>query len=127
MTILGKRPGLYYLVTDYSSYTSDPYLQNTIRLLLQNAIVCSCGGMNVPIATTDDEYRCLHCDHLIKNRRYNLGYRESKDTLTCPKTNESVLNMQYYEAAIELLKTRNRPQNMLNQIFYRLRYRSHPQ
>ena len=54
---------------DYNKEVSDPLLQSTIRLLLQNAIDCRCGGMNVPVAAVGNEYRCLQCDKLLKNRQ----------------------------------------------------------
>lgn len=91
-------------IIEDSPYTSDPYIQSTIHVLLQNAIDCRCGGMNVPIATVGNQYRCLRCDNTIKNKSYNLGSRDANYTPACPKPPESILNMQYYDAAIELLK-----------------------
>lgn len=91
---------------DYNKEVSDPLLQSTIRLLLQNAIDCRCGGMNVPVAAVGNEYRCLRCDKLLKNKHYNLGRRDDNYTLACPKPPDSILNMDYYAGAIEFLKKR---------------------
>lgn len=95
--------------TNHSHNKDEPpsLAHQTAELLKSHAMLCNCGGIAPPIATAGYTYRCIKCDKTLYSLNYNLGERLPTDSFTVtPKAPSQILNMNYYEEAIGLLKAK---------------------
>lgn len=91
----------------HSKYEPASLAHQTAELLKSHAVLCSCGDIAPPIATAGYIYRCIKCDKTIYSLNYNLGERLPTDSFKiAPKAPSQILNMEYYEEAIRLLKVK---------------------
>ena len=84
-------------------------VRNTARLLKQNASTCRCGAPAHPIEQKGNKYKCIRCHKQFHNLNYNLGCRNQDSSPTIlPKNSSQILDMNYYDDAIKLLKSRHK-------------------
>lgn len=84
-------------------------VRHNAELLKKTASTCRCGGLAPPIKATGHTYKCLLCDKSFDSISYNLGPRAQRDTFNAsPKIPSQLLNMEYYNEAVHLLKTEHK-------------------
>ncbi len=84
-------------------------------ILKSVAFNCRCGEICIPTELVGDSYRCIRCGKEIVNSRYNLITRS-------PNSYNPFTNMDFYEAAMVLLKSDKKKRLTLNEIKYRLEH-----
>lgn len=78
---------------------------HNVELLKKTASTCRCGGLAPPIKRSGHTYRCILCDKSFNSISYNLGHRRQRDVFNAsPKIPSQLLNMDYYDEAVKLLK-----------------------
>ena len=88
-------------------YESDSLAQQAAKLLESHSVICHCGGIAPPMAQTGYTYRCIRCNKTTHSIDYNLGNRTPSSSFNvASKTSSQILNMNYYDEAIRLLKTK---------------------
>ena len=76
----------------------------TANILKYNAISCRCGSIRIPTTEAGNTYKCINCNKVSVNNRYNFGDRSKNDSLNIsPKKPNQVINMAHYDAAVDLL------------------------
>lgn len=76
----------------------------TANILRYNAIRCRCGSIRIPTKEVGNTYKCINCNKVSINNKYNLGDRSKDDSLNIsPKKPNQVINMAHYDAAVRLL------------------------
>lgn len=89
---------------------SSPIFINA-RLLEAHAVNCGCGYIAVPTGEKGNTYKCVKCNEPANGPKYNLGqrvihYGASSNSL--PKSPNELLNIEFYNDAVELLKHERR-------------------
>ncbi|WP_352336275.1 hypothetical protein [Psychrobacter sp. 16-MNA-CIBAN-0192] len=75
------------------------------NLLKNTAMICHCGGIAPPTGETGYTYKCIRCSKTSRSIDYNLGNRTLTDgSMVAPKAPSQILNMEYYDEAIRLLR-----------------------
>ncbi|ALF60168.1 hypothetical protein [Psychrobacter urativorans] len=93
-------------------YTS---IRQTAARLKKAARPCVCGGIAPPIKTKIYTYRCIRCDKRFTNVSDDSGRRNLNDFLNASfKEFNHLLDMDYYDEAIELLKQRANVSDSIN-------------
>ena len=88
-------------------YESDSLAQQAAELLKSHAVICHCGGIAPPMAQTGYIYRCILCNKTSHGINYNLGNRTPSSSFkVAPKKPSQILNMNYYDEAIRLIKAK---------------------
>lgn len=84
--------------------SSSPVMVN-VKLLEGHAVHCRCGSLAIPTAERGDTYQCIRCGKQPEGPKYNLGQREIVSGCNLPpKSDTQLLNMEFYDDAVELLK-----------------------
>jgi len=82
------------------------------NILKHISITCRCGEISIPAGLVGDTYKCIRCHKEKIHSRYNLIKLEgSYNPLT---------NMDFYDAAIALLKKDKKKRLTMKEIKYRL-------
>lgn len=89
---------------------SSPIFINA-RLLEAHGVDCGCGYIAIPTGEKGDTYKCVKCNEPANGPKYNLGqrvvhYKASSNSL--PKSPNEILNLEFYNDAVELLKHKKR-------------------
>ena len=88
-------------------YEPDSLARQAVELLKNHAVICSCGGMAPPMAKTGYTYRCIRCNKILRSTDYNFGDRMASNSFkVAPKKPSQILNMNYYDEAIRLIKAK---------------------
>lgn len=91
----------------------------TANLLTRFSSSCRCGGISIPAERVGKMYRCIQCNKETINSGYNL----QRSSLVTPSSSlcKPFINMDFYAAAVMLLKNDKRKRPTLKQIKYRLK------
>lgn len=93
----------------YVGDESNGFVRHNAELLKKTASTCRCGGLAPPVKATGHTYQCILCDKSFDSISYNLGPRLQRDVFNAsPKTPSQLLNMDYYNEAVKLLKTEHK-------------------
>lgn len=75
------------------------------NMLKSIGIDCRCGGIAIPANKAGNIYKCLRSDQQFVNKSYNLGHRQHSNLITTlPKISNQLIDMEYYAAAVIMLK-----------------------
>ena len=86
---------------------------NTAEILKQHASTCHCGAPAHPTEQKGNKYKCIRCHKQFRNLSYNLAYRNQDNSpAILPKNSSQILDMNYYDDAIKLLKSRHKKNKM---------------
>lgn len=79
----------------------------TANLLTTVSVTCRCGGLAVPTEKQGKIRKCVRCNVQFVSSNYNLGgTRPAHESNSAPFFLYDGLNMNYYDDAVRLLKTR---------------------
>ena len=93
----------------YADDEPNNLVRHNAELLKRTASTCRCGGLAPPIKTTGHTYKCILCDKSFDSISYNLGPRLQKGAFNAsPKTPSQLLNMDYYNEAVKILKAEHK-------------------
>lgn len=81
------------------------------KLLEAHAVNCGCGYIAIPTGEKGDTYKCVKCAEPANGPRYNFGQRDTNKQSSfnpAPKSSNELLNIEFYNDAVELLKHKRR-------------------
>lgn len=81
-------------------------------MLKHMSITCRCGEISIPAELVGDTYKCIRCHKEKVHSKYNLAKREFPYN--------PLINMDFYDAAIMLLKKDKKKRLTRKEIKYRL-------
>lgn len=88
-------------------------IRTTANILRNNSATCRCGDITIPTEKVGCLYKCIRCDKTYFATNYNLGRRQSPNTLVIsPKDSGKIINMDYYDDAVKLLKEESKSQGL---------------
>lgn len=83
------------------------------------AIKCRCGDISIPTEKKGNVYRCIRCDKEKVFHSYNL--ERTNYTTISSNRNKLFLDMDFYDAAVILLKNDKKKRPTLKERKYRLK------
>lgn len=78
------------------------------------SITCRCGEISIPAELVGDTYKCIRCHKEKVNSKYNLTKRKFPYN--------PLINMEFYDAAIILLKKDKKKRLTIKELKYRLEH-----